>query len=118
MSLYGGVMSAAFWFCAAITAVSAYVSFGYSVVGLAGATPASRAALMYAFARSLALAVAATVALLAHSVAFLEAVALTMVIVQSADAIIGGVLRERLKTIGPAATAVLNAAALIWLLQQ
>jgi hypothetical protein len=73
---------------------------------------------MYASARSLALAATAVVALFARSSTFLEAIALAMVIVQALDAIIGVGIHDRLKTIGPAATSLANAVALIWLLQQ
>ena len=73
---------------------------------------------MYTCARSIALAVTAVVALFARSTPFLAAVAIAMVILQAIDAIIGGILHDRLKTLGPALTALANAAALVWLLQQ
>lgn len=73
---------------------------------------------MYAFARSLALAAGAVAALLIRSVAFAEAIAFTMIIVQAADAVIGIRLRERLRTFGPAATSLVNAIALLWLGRQ
>ena len=71
---------------------------------------------MYAFSRSLALLVAAIVGLLTGSVFFVMAIAIAMVVVQAGDAVIGARLADRLKTVGPAATAVVNLAALIWLL--
>lgn len=111
-------MSTAFWVCAAITAVSAFVSLGYSVVALRAATPSDRTSSMYASARSLALALAAVVALFAGSPPFLVAVALTMTVVQAADAVIGALIHDRLKTVGPAATAATNAVTLVWLLSQ
>jgi hypothetical protein len=40
-----------------------------------------------------------------------------MIIVQAGDAIIGGLIRDRVKTLGPAGTAVVNLAAMIWLLR-
>lgn len=109
-------MHPAFWICCTITAVSAYVSLGYSIAGLAGADPAARTGSMYAFSRSLALAAVATVAPFTGEVAFVGAIAIAMIIVQTADAGIGGVIRDRLKTVGPAATAAANLGALIWLL--
>jgi len=111
-------MSAAFWVCATITVVSAFVSLGYSIAALAAADASSRTSSMYASARSLALAVSAIVALFARSDSYLEAIAVTMVIVQAADAVIGARIRDRLKTFGPAATSLANAAALLWVLQQ
>ena len=114
---YRGGMFAAFWVCAAITAISAFVSLGYSIDALTRADPSSRTSSMYASARSLALAVAAIVAVFARSAPYLEAIALTMVIVQAVDAVIGTLTHDRLKTLGPTATSLANAAALIWLLQ-
>ena len=70
---------------------------------------------MYAAARSLALTVAAVVALLVGSTSYLEAVALAMVVVQAADAVIGLTIKDRVKTIGPAITSLANGLALVWL---
>jgi hypothetical protein len=39
-----------------------------------------------------------------------------MIIVQICDAAIGAVIKDRMKTFGPAGTALLNLAAVIWLL--
>jgi len=78
--------------------VSAFVSLGYSVVALPNPTPSGRTNAMYAFSRSLALAVTAAVVLFTHSSSWLRAVALAMVIVQASDAIVGATLRDRLKT--------------------
>jgi hypothetical protein len=39
-----------------------------------------------------------------------------MIIVQAGDAGIGMIIKDRMKTFGPAGTALLNLAALIWLL--
>jgi hypothetical protein len=111
-------MSAAFWVCAAITAVSAFVSLGYSIAALTGSDTPGRTNSMYATARSLALAVAAVTVFFVRSDSFLEAIALAMVVVQAGDAFIGVQIHDRLKTIGPALTAFVNAIALIWLLQQ
>jgi hypothetical protein len=113
-----GRMSAAFWVCAVVTVISAFVSLGYSITALTGSDPPARTSSMYASARSLALALTAVVALFVQSNTFLEAIALAMVLVQALDAIIGVRIHDRLKTIGPAATSLANAVALIWLLQQ
>jgi hypothetical protein len=40
-----------------------------------------------------------------------------MIIVQACDAVIGTAIKDRMKTFGPAATALLNLAAVIWLIQ-
>lgn len=71
---------------------------------------------MYAFSRSLALLVAAIVALITGSPLFVAAIATVMVMVQAGDAVVGARLSDRFKTVGPAATAIVNLASLIWLL--
>lgn len=109
-------MPLAFWICAAVTAISAAVSFGYSVAGLRGSDPGSRTPSQYAVARSLALVVVAAIAPFTGSVAFLTAVAAAMVIVQAADAVVGALRGDRFRTFGPAATVAGNLGALVWLL--
>ena len=54
-------------------------------------------------------------ALLVGSTQYLKAVGLAMVVVQAADAIIGITIHDRLKTIGPAITSLVNGLALVWL---
>lgn len=109
-------MSFAFWVCAAITAVSAFVSLGYSLAALRAPGASDRTSSLYAAARSLALAIAAVAALFVGSRDFLVAIAVTMTIVQAADALIGARINDRLKTVGPAATAAANAIAVMWLI--
>lgn len=99
-----------------MTAISATVSFGYSLVGLRNSTGAACATAMYAVSRSVALLAVAIVDLFVASQWFAAAIAIAMVVVQAGDAWVGAVLRDRLKTVGPAATALLNVAALIWML--
>ena len=109
-------MSAAFWICASLTLISSLVSGGYAVSGLRAATRESRVPSMYALARSVALIVVAAFGLFSSSIAFEAAAALAMVLVQGFDAVIGGVISDRVKTLGPAITALVNAVALIWML--
>ena len=111
-------MSTAFWVCSSITAISALVGLGYSIATVGWSPTPQQVPAMYAFARSLALAAGAVAALLMQSVAFAEAIAFAMIIVQAGDAIIGVRLRERLRTFGPAATSLANAVALVWLVRQ
>jgi hypothetical protein len=40
-----------------------------------------------------------------------------MIIVQACDAVIGATIKDRMKTFGPAGTALLNLVAVIWLIQ-
>jgi len=56
------VMPLSYWICAAITAVSAFVSLGFSIAALRPADGASLTASRYATARSIALVVVAVVA--------------------------------------------------------
>ena len=109
-------MSLSYWVCAIITAVSAAVSFGFSVAALRGGSKETLIASRYAAARSLALFAVALFALFTASVPFVTAVAIAMVIVQAADAVVGVSIRDRMKTIGPAVITVVNLAALIWML--
>lgn len=109
-------MSVDYWACAAVTVISSVVSVGYAIAGLRAATGEARVPSMYALARSVALMLVAAVALFAGSIGFLAAAALAMIIVQALDAVVGAGIPDRLKTIGPAATAALNLAALVWLI--
>jgi hypothetical protein len=71
---------------------------------------------MYALARSAALVVVAVVAAFVSSESFAAAAAVAMILVQALDAVVGAVTSDRTKTFGPAITAVVNAAALVWML--
>jgi hypothetical protein len=106
------------WVCAGITAASALVSLGFAIEALVRGAAVSRLPSRYALARSLALAIAAVVALFTASVGFVVAIAIAMTIVQAADAIVGGLERDRMKTVGPAVLALLNLASVVWVLAQ
>jgi hypothetical protein len=108
-------MTTAYLFCAIITAMSAFTSFGFSVAAVNTANAQTRNNAMYAASRSVALAIASIVPFLNHSQDWLVAVAVIMVIVQIADAGIGAINREPMKTYGPAFLGLLNFATLIWL---
>lgn len=109
-------MTAALWMCSVLTIVSACVSLGYAAAGLRSASETGRLPSSYALARSAALVVVALIAPFTGSRGFIAAAAVAMICVQVLDAGIGAGSRDRLKTIGPALTAVANAAALIWAL--
>lgn len=109
-------MTLAFWTCAIVTLISSIVSCGYAIAGLRSSADDARPPSMYALARSAALVVVAVIGLFCSSEAFVAAVAVAMILVQGIDAVIGAVISDRLKTIGPAFTAAANAAALIWML--
>jgi hypothetical protein len=72
---------------------------------------------LYACARSMALVIASAVRFLTGSTEGLQAIAWSMIIVQACDAFIGTTIKDRMKTFGPAGTALLNLVAVIWLIQ-
>ena len=109
-------MTTPFLACAAVTAISAIVSLGFSVAAVRSSAGAARTLALYTAARSLALVIVSLLAFPVGAIAWLEAAAVGMIIVQACDAAVGVTIRDRLKTIGPAATALLNFAALAWLL--
>jgi hypothetical protein len=109
-------MSMPFIVCASITAVSALISLGFSIAAALNTAGEARTMALYACARSVALAVASAVPFLTGSTPWLLAVACSMTIVQACDAMIGVTIKDRMKTLGPAGTALLNLAALLWLL--
>ena len=110
-------MTLPFIFCASITAISAIISLGFSIAAVLGATDTARTMALYVCARSTALVIASAVPFLTGSTGWLEAMAWSMIIVQAGDAIIGGTIRDPMKTYGPAGTAILNLIAVIWLIQ-
>jgi hypothetical protein len=110
-------MSFTYWFCTVATAISALISLGFSIAALATATEGSRTTARYATSRSVALAAAAAVPIIAPSAPWVEAVAVAMVIVQTGDAVIGQQERDVRKTLGPAALAAINLLALVLLLR-
>jgi hypothetical protein len=108
-------MSMSFIFCALITAVSAVISLGFSIAATFNTANEVRNMALYACARSAALVLASAVPFFTGSSSWLQAIACCMIIVQACDAGIGVVIKDRMKTFGPAGTAFLNLAALIWL---
>lgn len=109
-------MSVAYWVCAGFTVASAAVSLGFSIAGVAVARGEGRTPSLYAAARSIALFAVAVLALCSNAIPFVVAVSIAMVIVQALDAIVGFIIRNRVKTMGPAATALLGLLSLLWLL--
>jgi hypothetical protein len=71
---------------------------------------------MYALSRSVALAAVSLVPLISQTRSSLLTIALAMVIVQALDAVVGGIVRDRMKTVGPASLDALNLVALVWFL--
>jgi hypothetical protein len=111
-------MSMPFFICAAMTSVSAIISLGFSIASILNQTGQTRTPAFYACARSIAFAVISLFPFFNRSTPWLEASACGMIIVQALDAVIGVTLRDTMKTLGPAGTAIANLAALIWLMTQ
>lgn len=107
--------SAAYWACAGITALSAFMSLFFSTRAVRTSTGLAQTHALYATARALPLAAASLVPFVSHSRAWLIALATVLTAVQALDALIGARIRDRKETWGPASTAALNLAALLWL---
>jgi hypothetical protein len=108
-------MTLPFLLCASITAVSALISLGFSIVAAVSSTGATRVAALYVCSRSSALVTASAVPFFTGSSSWLMAVALCMTVVQGGDAAVGVVKDNRIETFGPLFTAALNLVAMIWL---
>src|SRR5882757_7820645 len=99
-------MTLPFILCASVTAISAIISLGFSIAAaVLGATDTARTMALYACARSTALVIASAVPFLTGSTGWLQAMAWSMIIVQAGDAMIGTMIKDRMKTFGPAGTA-------------
>jgi hypothetical protein len=110
-------MTLPFIVCASITAISAIISLGFSMAAALGASNTARTMALYACARSTALVIASAVPFFTGSTGWLQAIAWSMIIVQAGDAVIGGTIKDPMKTYGPAGTALLNLVVVIWLIQ-
>jgi len=71
---------------------------------------------MYTIARSLSLVIICLVPIFNHSASWLIAAALSMIIVQAADTIIGIKIKDTMKAIGPGIVCLLNLVVLLWYL--
>jgi hypothetical protein len=109
-------MTTPFLACALVTAVSAFVSLGFSIASAPGASGQARTLALYTCARSIALAIISLVPFATGWGPWLEAVTVGMIIVQALDAGVGVTIRDRMKTFGPASMAVANLATLMWLI--
>ena len=109
------LMTRRFLTCAIVTTVSALVSASFSVVGLFG--PSSGGGFeRYAASRSIAVLIAVLCCIVSRSRDAIAAVALVMSLVQAFDGLIGVLAHDPTKTYGPFAFALINFAALVWLL--
>jgi hypothetical protein len=106
----------AFWTCAIITTISTLVSAGFSVAGLFGPSTGDIFA-RYAASRSIALLIAVLCCIGFRSREAIAALALVMSLVQGFDGVIGALAYDPAKTYGPFVFALVNLAALVWLLR-
>jgi hypothetical protein len=105
-----------FWICALVTLLSAGISAGFSLAGLAGPDRGDRYA-RYAASRSVALLLTVLIAIVVRSSPAIVFLGIAMTIVQALDGVIGTLARDPMRTYGPFALAVINALAVAWLLR-
>src|SRR5258708_20258099 len=91
-------MTLPFIVCASITAISAIISLGFSILAALGATDIARTMALYACARSMALMIASAVPFLTGANGWLQAMAWSIIIVQACDPFIGGTIQHPLQT--------------------
>jgi hypothetical protein len=111
--------SRAFWWCSAVTLVSALVSAGFSLAAVFASNPWQTTAL-YAASRSIALPIAVIGAVALRSATGLAALAFVMGLIQLCDGAIGAYAHDASKTYGPFVLAFLSFITLVglWRTQQ
>lgn len=109
-------MTAPYLVLAVITLASTLPSAYFSARELRNPDAEARRVGRYLVVRSVALVLVAVVPLVHHSVGWLAAVAVAMIIVQASDAVLGLARKQTRFVIGPAVTAAATVAALLWLL--
>jgi hypothetical protein len=108
--------SRGFWWCAAITGVSALVSAGFSLAAVLARSPWEITAL-YAASRSVAVPLAILVSIALRSMPAIAALAFVMGLIQLFDGFIGIYARDASKTYGPFVLALLTFITLVRLLK-
>ena len=93
-------MTVQFWACAAVTLLSAGVSAGFSLAGLAGPDRSDRFA-RYAASRSVALLLTVLIAVAVRSRPAIVFLGIAMTVVQALDGAIGALDRDPRRTYGP-----------------
>lgn len=109
-------MNVPFVLCAGVTLLSSLTSFGFSVAAVLGRSGETRGLALYTLVRSVALVTVSFLPLVPKCHEWIVPIAIGMIVVQSGDAVVGMIIKDRMKTFGPAGTAVVNLAALVWLL--
>ena len=99
--------SRAFWWCAAITGVSALVSAGFSLAAVFARSPCETTAL-YAASRSVAVPFAIFASIALRSTPAIAALAFVMGLIQLFDGFIGIYAHDASKTYGPFVLALLT----------
>ncbi|HIA92142.1 TPA: hypothetical protein EYO12_03445 [Candidatus Saccharibacteria bacterium] len=101
-------MSTIFWLCTSVTALSAVISSGFSLQALLQSRKTDPVNAMYAYSRSLALALVGLSLFIVRSEEYLVAVAVTMIFVQAFDFLIGIQLKDVPRAVGPLTLAITN----------
>lgn len=102
--------------CATLTLISALLGVGFAVKSVRTGERACRINGAYTLARSLALAVLALLPYLIRSRGSLMVATGTMLVVQTADALVGVWIRDRMRTVGPGIMALCHLACLLVLM--
>lgn len=108
-----------YYLCAIFTLISAAVSLGFAIEAYITAKKQSNhssTTAQYAFSRSLALLIVSVGLVIFVSKPYLIALAVTMILVQFFDGLIG-LKVSRFKTVGPLLTALVNGVLLLLLIK-
>src|SRR5258708_37359217 len=111
-------MTTPFLVCATVTAVSAFVSLGFSIASVPRANGQIRTLALYTCARSTAFAIISVVPFATGWSLWLEAVAVGMIILPPFDAGVGVAIIDRMKTFVTAGIAVTHLGALLSLISR
>lgn len=107
-----------YYLCAAVTLISAVVSFGFSINAYLKAEEQKDNSItnaMYAMSRSCSLLLASLVPVFYVSNSYLFAVSIAMICVQLFDGVVGMRIKNTFKTFGPFSTAIGNGIVLVLL---
>ena len=101
-------------FNAYINLVSAVLGVCFSLKAVISEKGNGQVNAMYMFARSLALACASSIPVWVNAPGILAAVTAAMLVVQAADCVIGVLIKNKLRTVGPFMMAACHAVCLGW----
>ncbi len=102
-----------YYFCAAITLISAVVSLGFSVEAIIKGKENNKINALYTSSRSVALLCVSIVPIFIFSKEIMIVTSVGMIIVQFLDGFVGIKIRNTFKTLGPFITAIVNCIVLV-----